>query len=178
MSSLYSLLPYSSLQWLFLRKFQVSGFPSCLFCSASAFHGYCFHCFLCFSHRCPLLLACWAPLTRVPVLVFACQLLRCFFATCRCPVLAIGVTFFVSFFIFSVFLVYPSFVFSVRVSLPATLLFLHPLSDRLLLLWGFTVFLAVHLLRSAFFFFFSFVFIGLACDVSLLAFFPLAAYVA
>ena len=38
-----------------------------------------------FLPRCPLLLPCWAPLHGVPVSVFACQLLRCFFATRRCP---------------------------------------------------------------------------------------------
>ena len=53
----------------------------------------------------------------------------------------------------SVFLAYPSFVFSVRLSLHAALLFLHPLSDRSLLLRGFAASLAVPLLRSAFFFF-------------------------
>ena len=37
--------------------------------------------FLVFLHRCPLLLTCWNPLHGVPVSVFVCRLLRCFFGS-------------------------------------------------------------------------------------------------
>ena len=97
-SSLYSLLPFLRCGGSSLHKFRVSCFPSYLFCSASAFTGYYFHCFLCFRLGVLFFFACWSPLTRVPVSVFACRLLRRFFATRRCPILAIGFAFFVSFF--------------------------------------------------------------------------------
>ena len=62
-------------------------------------------------------------------------------------------------------------------SLRAVLLFfLLPLSARSLLLQHFAFSLAIHLLRSSSLF--SFVFIGLACGVSSLAFFLLAPGVA
>ena len=126
MSSLYSLLPFSS-----MCKFRVSGFPSCFFCTASAFTVDCFLCSLCFCLSILLFLACWAPPTGVPVSVFTCRLLRRFFVTRCCPIFAIAFVFFVLVCLsplvplpfLSVFLAYPSFVFSARVSLPAAFLF-------------------------------------------------------
>ena len=89
--------------------------------------------FLCFSLGVLFFLARLATPARVLVSVFACRLLRLFLASCHCPILDIGFAFsFLSCLLFfrsfplpftSVFLAYPSFSFSDRVSLHAALLF-------------------------------------------------------
>ena len=168
-----------------------SGFPvSLLACSVFHIHWvlYSFHCFLCFRLGVLFFLTCWAPLARVQVFLFACWLLRCFLPPVAVLFWLLASPF--SFFFFLVICLFSCGSASIpqRFSCLSLVCFLgqcvvtcdsfssSPFGS-FALAWGFAVFLAVHLLRSAFFLF-SFVFLGLDCGVSFLAFFPLAAYVA
>ena len=93
LSSLFPLLLFLRCSGSALRKLCVSG-CAFLFCSASAFSGFCFHCFgvlasVLFS---PVGLL----LHGVTVSVVACRLLRRFFATRRCSLWLLALSFFFS----------------------------------------------------------------------------------
>ena len=81
LSSLFTLLPFFATVALPCVS---SGFPVSLACSVLLPHSLGIY-FVVFVFL-PPLLTCWAPLRGVPVFVFACRLLRRYFATGHCPI--------------------------------------------------------------------------------------------